>query len=114
MDMITARTREVAYIKGRNDRRKYSSAKAAYYAVVERLYEFEEACRISVTECKSPEELAAMIAELERYRAKGTVDELERVTRCKDCWSWWGNRGKNKGCETDEDDYCKNGERRDV
>ncbi|MDD5086119.1 MAG: hypothetical protein PHE61_08855 [Candidatus Omnitrophica bacterium] len=31
------------------------------------------------------EQLVSDLAELERYRAKGPVEELERVVRCKDC-----------------------------
>jgi len=53
------------------------------------------------------------MAELETYRQQIKAGELVRVVRCRECWSWRKNGRGQYGCETDGDDFCRSGERRE-
>jgi len=55
---------------------------------------------------RTPEELAADLAELNEYRKKGRPEELEKVVRCGEC-----KRGANCANQHILHGYCGNGER---
>ena len=74
MERLTARTEigDVAYIKCRNDRKVFESARAAQYAVIYRLAAYED---INLT----PEEITARLARLAEYDRQIKEGELVKV-----------------------------------
>ena len=84
--------------------------------ITERLAAYEATVKTSNTECKSPKELFADLAELERYREIGKPEELVRVVRCVGCayFTLWPGRSDVGDCEKYfkskyVDGYCDQG-----